>query len=437
MNNKTLWPKAPYAWFFTSVLLFAYIISFIDRQMINFLVGPIKEDMGLSDLWISAIQGWAFVLSYIFLSIPLGRLVDKINRVKVLIGGIVIWSIATATFGLSKNSYQLILSRSIVGAGEAALTPASWSIISDLFPAERRSFPMSIYLMGPYIGGGFAYLFGAEISEIYTEPIMLFNSYQILPWQLIFLIIAIPGLLLGLFMFTLKDPERREVVKNDQVAEENIGQVFKYVWSNFSVYFPLLMGSALIVILLYGVQSWGIEFLTRVHSWERAEAGRKFGLMMLISGSIGVISGPILEKYLNKLKVNAATLIVCLISAIALTILGPYTFLILSSNMVISGLFLIMFFITLPLALFATSLQNVSPNQYRGVVSGIYVFTANIFGLGLGPMLVAFFTDIVFKNEMAIHLSMTSIFLICGPLSILIFYFGRKPFTKALTMKIS
>ncbi|MEC7831090.1 MAG: MFS transporter, partial [Pseudomonadota bacterium] len=117
MNNKTLWPKAPYAWFFTSVLLFAYIISFIDRQMINFLVGPIKEDMGLSDLWISAIQGWAFVLSYIFLSIPLGRLVDKINRVKVLIGGIVIWSIATATFGLSKNSYQLILSRSIVGAG--------------------------------------------------------------------------------------------------------------------------------------------------------------------------------------------------------------------------------------------------------------------------------------------------------------------------------
>ena len=135
------------------------------------------------------------------------------------------------------------------------------------------------------------------------------------------------------------------MVKNDQVAEENIGQVFKYVWSNFSVYFPLLMGSALIVILLYGVQSWGIEFLTRVHSWERAEAGRKFGLMMLISGSIGVISGPILEKYLNKLKVNAATLIVCLISAIALTILGPYTFLILGSNMVISGLFLIMFFV--------------------------------------------------------------------------------------------
>ncbi len=145
--NQTVWPKKSYAWFFTSILLFAYIISFIDRQMINYLVVPIKEDMGLTDFEISFIQGWGFVLAYIFFSIPFGRIVDKVNRVKVLIGGIVIWSFATAACGFSKNAFHLVLSRSGVGAGEAALTPASWSIISDLFPVERRSFPMSIYLM--------------------------------------------------------------------------------------------------------------------------------------------------------------------------------------------------------------------------------------------------------------------------------------------------
>ena len=435
--NQTVWPKKSYAWFFTSILLFAYIISFIDRQMINYLVVPIKEDMGLTDFEISFIQGWGFVLAYIFFSIPFGRIVDKVNRVRVLIGGIVIWSVATAACGFSKNALHLVLSRSGVGAGEAALTPASWSIISDLFPVERRSFPMSIYLMGPYIGQGLSLLFGAQILRMYNEPVEIISGILIQPWQIIFLIIAVPGLILGLFMFILKDPERKEVLEVEDKEKDSIGQVFSYVRKNMAVYFPLLMGSALIVVLLYGVQSWVPTFLHRIHGWEHTRIGDQYGLVTLFAGSIGVISGPVLERYLTKLNVNAATLIVCLISAISLTILGPITFLFLSSELVLVGIFMVSFFITLPLALFATSLQNVSPNQYRGVVSGIYVFTANIFGYGLGPMFVAFFTDKVFKNEMAIDLSMTTMFLVCGPLSILIFYFGRKPFAEALVMKSS
>ena len=325
--NQTVWPKKSYAWFFTSILLFAYIISFIDRQMINYLVVPIKEDMGLTDFEISFIQGWGFVLAYIFFSIPFGRIVDKVNRVKVLIGGIVIWSFATAACGFSKNAFHLVLSRSGVGAGEAALTPASWSIISDLFPVERRSFPMSIYLMGPYIGQGLSLLFGAQILRMYNEPVEIISGILIQPWQIIFLIIAVPGLILGLFMFILKDPERKEVLEVEDKEKDNIGQVFSYVRKNMVVYFPLLMGSALIVVLLYGVQSWVPTFLHRIHGWEHTRIGDQYGLVTLFAGSIGVISGPVLERYLTKLNVNAATLIVCLISAVSLTILGPITFL--------------------------------------------------------------------------------------------------------------
>ena len=437
MNDKTFWPKAPYAWFFTSILLLAYIISFIDRQMINYLVVPIKEDMGLTDFEISFIQGWGFVLAYIFFSIPFGRIVDKVNRVRVLIGGIIIWSVATAACGFSKNAWQLVLSRSGVGAGEAALTPASWSIISDLFPVERRSFPMSIYLMGPYIGQGLSLLFGAQILRIYNEPVTLLESIIIQPWQIIFLIIAVPGVILGLFMFALKDPERKEVLTSDKEEKNSVKEVFSYVIENIGAYMPLLIGSAFIVVLLYGVQSWVPTFLHRIHGWEHTRIGDQYGLVALFSGSLGVISGPIVEKYLTKLNYNAATIIVCIITAVALTIFGPITFLSLSSDIVLIGIFITSFFITLPLALFATSLQNITPNQYRGVVSGLYVFTVNITGYGLGPMVVAFFTDKVFKSEMAIDLSMATIFLICGPISFFIFYFGRKPFAKALVMKSS
>ena len=435
--NQTVWPKKSYAWFFTSILLIAYIISLIDRQMINYLVVPIKEDMGLTDFEISFIQGWGFVLAYVIFSIPFGRIVDKVNRVRVLIGGIVIWSVATAACGFSKNSWQLVLSRSGVGAGEAALTPASWSIISDLFPVEKRSFPMSIYLMGPYIGQGLSLLFGAQILRIYNEPVTLFESIIVQPWQIIFLIIAVPGVILGLFMFALRDPERKEVLVSEEGDKDSIQEVFSYVIKNIGAYMPLLIGSAFIVVLLYGVQSWVPTFLHRIHGWEHTRIGDQYGLVALFAGSLGVISGPMVEKYLTKLNFNAATIVVCIITAIALTIIGPITFLSLSSDVVLIGIFVTSFFITLPLALFATSLQNITPNQYRGVVSGLYVFTVNITGYGLGPMAVAFFTDKVFKSEMAIDLSMATMFLICGPISFLIFYFGRKPFAKALVLKSS
>ena len=181
-----------------------------------------------------------------------------------------------------------------------------------------------------------------------------------------------------------------------------------------------------IIFLLYGVQSWVPTFLHRIHGWEHTRIGDQYGLVALFAGSLGVVSGPVIEKYLTKLNVNAATIVVCIVTAIALTIIGPITFLSLSSSTVLIGIFITSFFITLPLALFATSLQNITPNQYRGVVSGLYVFTVNITGYGLGPMVVAFFTDKVFKNEMAIDLSMATIFLICGPISFLIFYFGTQ-----------
>ena len=405
--------------------------------MINYLVVPIKEDMGLTDFEISFIQGWGFVLAYVIFSIPFGRIVDKVNRVRVLIGGIVIWSVATAACGFSKNSWQLVLSRSGVGAGEAALTPASWSIISDLFPVERRSFPMSIYLMGPYIGQGLSLLFGAQILRIYNEPVTLLESIIIQPWQIIFLIIAVPGIILGLFMFTLKDPERKEGLTGDREENESIKEVFSYVIKNIGAYMPLLVGSAFIIVLLYGLQSWVPTFLHRIHGWEHTRIGDQYGLVALFAGSLGVISGPVFERYLTKLNFNPPIIILCIITSVALTIFGPITFLALNSEVVLIGIFITSFFITFPLALFATSLQNITPNQYRGVVSGLYVFTVNIVGYGLGPMVVAFFTDKVFKSEMAIDLSMATMFLICGPISFFIFYFGRKPFSRALATKSS
>ena len=152
MSDQSLWPNKKYAWFLTTILLITYTVSFIDRAMINLLIDPIRDDLALSDIQMGQILGPGFMISYILFSLPVGRMVDKFNRIAVLIGGILLWSIATAAHGFSSDYYSLFVSRSGVGAGEAAVTPASWSIIADLFRPEERAFPMSFYLMGPYIG---------------------------------------------------------------------------------------------------------------------------------------------------------------------------------------------------------------------------------------------------------------------------------------------
>ena len=138
------WPSPRYGWYVTFMLLLAFTFSFVDRQVLNLLVQPIQQDLGISDTQISLLQGLAFVLTYVGLSVPIGRMVDRFNRVAIMIGGVVVWSATTVACGLSRTYEQLFAARLGVGAGEAALTPAAWSVLSDYFPpvgSSRRPSP--------------------------------------------------------------------------------------------------------------------------------------------------------------------------------------------------------------------------------------------------------------------------------------------------------
>ena len=159
------WPSARKGWYATFILTLAFTFSFVDRQALNLLVDPIKADLDLSDTRISFLQGLAFALPYIAMSVPIGRLVDKINRIAVLIGGVVVWTLATFTCGLANSYNQLMMARMFVGAGEASLTPAAYSMLADFFPADKLARPVSVFLMGPYIGGGLAMIGGASVID--------------------------------------------------------------------------------------------------------------------------------------------------------------------------------------------------------------------------------------------------------------------------------
>jgi MFS family permease len=285
--------------------------------------------------------------------------------------------------------------------------------------------------MGPYIGQGLALLFGGLVIQLYTDPIV-FLGFTLQPWQMIFILIAIPGFILSFGLAFLTDPVRKGIINKEKQHEESFVDVIKYIRSKFSAYFTLMIAASFIVVLLYTFQAWVPTYISRIHGWDLSRVGYLFGIVTLVSGSLGVLSGPVVEKFLERRNIKNPTHSVFLISSSAVAVIPAFTFLFVNEQFVLPGMFIISFFITLPMACFASGLQKMTPQNYRGSVSGLYVFIMNIVGLSLGPTVVPFFTSVIFENDMSINVALSNTFLIFGPLSFLIFFFGRKSLNREL-----
>ena len=194
-----------------AVLTLAYIVSFIDRQILSLMVDPIRNDLGIGEKQMSLLMGATFAVFYTFFGIPLGRLADRRSRRGLISAGIALWSLMTAGCGLTKRFWQLALMRMGVGVGEASLSPAAYSLISDYFRPALRSTAMSVYSMGIYLGSGLALILGGFVIG-YTagqEHAVLPWVGTVRPWQQVFLLVGLPGLLVALLLLTIREPERK------------------------------------------------------------------------------------------------------------------------------------------------------------------------------------------------------------------------------------
>ena len=162
-------PSPVYAWYMTLLLMLLYMFSFLDRTIIVLLIEPIKRDLLLNDTQISLLYGLAFAVFYTFLGIPIARLADSKSRRSIIAVGVLFWSAMTVACGLAKSFGDLFAARIGVGAGEAALSPAAYSLISDSFPEEKRAKAMSVYTMGLYLGVGLAMLLGGQVIEFFDN----------------------------------------------------------------------------------------------------------------------------------------------------------------------------------------------------------------------------------------------------------------------------
>ncbi len=438
--EETPYPGAGYAWYVVGALTFVYIFSFIDRQILALLVRPIRRDLGISDTQISLLSGFTFALFYTFFGIPLGRLADFKSRRTIIAAGFAVWSMFTAGCGVARNYAQMLMMRIGVGIGEAALSPAAYSIITDYFPPKRRATALSVYSMGIYIGSGIAYIVGGIVAGIAAkqEEWILPIVGATRPWQVVFFIVGLPGVFLALLMYTVKEPLRRgmRLAKTadgkTQVAQTPLSEVIAYLRENRKTFLCHNVGFALLSFSSYGSSQWIPTFFIRNHGWTEATAGQVYGWIVAIASTLGIVAGGRLADWMAERGYRDATMRVGLIVSLAWFPSGMIYPLVSDATLAAWLLVPSAFFASAPFGVAPAAIQQMMPNSMRGQASAIYLFVVNLIGLGLGPMAVAMTTDYIFQDDNAVRYSLLLVATLAHVVAALLLWAGIKPFQRSL-----
>jgi len=429
-NNNNGYPSSAVAWSTVAILMVAYVLSFIDRQILNLLVGPIRRDLAISDTQMSLLMGLSFALFYTLCGIPLGRMADSRSRRGLITVGVLIWSAMTAACGLARQYWQFLLFRVGVGVGEAALSPAAYSLIADSFPAQRRATAISVYSMGIYLGSGLAFLLGGLVIKFASAQgdvhLPLFGEVR--PWQLIFLLLGAAGVLFTLLMLAVKEPQRHGVGAGVEVPMREVGA---YLRANRRTVICHNFGFACISFASYGSGAWVPTFFVRTYGWDAGHVGVVYGSIVAVFGCLGIVfGGRLADRWAKRGRTDANMRVGLLAACLALPL--SVTFPLLDdANLVALLMAPTVFCLSMPFGVAPAAIQEIMPNSMRGQASAIYLFVVTLFGLGVGPTAVALVTDFVFHDDMALRYSLlivTSLALLGG---VLLLGMGLKPYRQS------
>jgi len=417
-----------YSWYIVFLCMVAYIFSFVDRQVIALLVQPIRADLQISDTGFSLLQGLAFAIFYALMGLPIARLADTRSRPLIIATGIFVWSIATAVCGAAKNFWQLFAARMGVGVGEAALSPAAYSMITDSFPKSRLGLALGIYSIGSFIGAGLAFLIGGAAIEWVNRfgEINLPLIGIVKPWQMTFFIVGLPGVVIAaLFFLTVRDPERKGVMAAGN-SGYSIREVLRYIRQHLKTFSAHYLGFGFLALSLFALLSWAPAYFIRRFGLSPKEVGVYLGAIVMIGNTTGVLSSGWLVDYFTRKGYSDAAFrsgivggLGVIIPAALFSSTGE-----LHTTILIFGL--AMFFSSFPMATSAAALQVMAPNQMRAQATALFFVFMNLLGTTGGSSLVALSTDYLFRDDMAVGYSMSLITAAAGLIGAAILASGLK-----------
>ena len=377
-NNPYASTKAAY--YALGILTIVYSINFIDRQLLSILQESIKADLMLSDAQLGLLTGFAFAVFYTFAGLPIASLADRSNRRNIVAISLTIWSGMTAISGLAQNYWQLLAARIGVGIGEAGGSPPSHSMISDIFPPEKRASAIGFYSTGISIGILFGFLFGGWLNEFFG-------------WRVAFFVVGIPGVLLALVLYLTVPEPVRGLAENKASSVDNPSMmtVFKVLLSRRSFLF-MALGAAMNAFAGYSTANWVASFMIRTHQMPTGELGTWLALIIGLGGAIGVFGSGVLADNLGKKDKRWYMWVPVYAAAISV----PFQI----ATYWVDGPYAALMCMTIPsilanayLGATIASVHGMVGLRMRAVSSALLFFILNIIGLGMGPTTVGLVSD--------------------------------------------
>ena len=385
-------PRSAYVVF---IFFLCFVFSYIDRQIVSILVQPLKLALHLSDAQIGLLQGMAFTVCYATAGVFVARLVDRSNRVRLIAVCVAIWAISTAMCATAHSFAELLIWRAGTAISEAGLSPAALSIFSDLFVPRKVSRATSVFMLGPYIGGGIALLGGGALLDwtAGSSPLQALAASSLAPWQLAFVVVGLPGLLLAaLVVVTIREPSRRsEAGEDDDIP--NMKAVLREITVTHRFCIPYCLGYTALILFFYAYSAWFPTLLIRTFGLAPGEVGRMAGPAYMLGGVAGVVSAGMLVRRATDTGALEKALRVATFAAFALipvALAAPLSK-VLSAALIAYGL--CAFTASIVMALAPVPVQLALPNRMRGRAIAILVFLTNTVAGGLGPLAVGAIAD--------------------------------------------
>lgn len=423
-------PSLARAWYSVGVLFAVYILSFVDRQMVNLLVEPIRADLHVSDTQISLLQGFAFAVFYTFMGLPIAWIADNYRRPAIIGLGLFLWSMMTALCGTARSFTTLFIARIGVGVGEATLSPAALSFIADAFPRDKVVRAVGVFASAQSVGGGIALIVGGAVIASVSGPGHLDFALPLVgilkPWQMAFMIVGLAGLPFLLLVATLRDPPRAAVT----AEKSDTGAFLAHLGRTCGFLVCVLGAEVLTTISGYSSQSWFAVLFVRVHGLSIAQAGLIVGSSIAVFGTVGLLLAARISEMLARRGRRDGIMLVMSFGALGIAI-GNLVLAQGSLPAAIVGM-MIMVGSNASAAIVPATLQLTTPGRLRARIMAFMLFILNLLGLGLGPTIVALTTDYVFHDPKAVGSSVAVVGTICGLLAAVLFRLGCRPYLNAL-----
>ncbi|PTB22292.1 MFS transporter [Trinickia symbiotica] len=398
------------------VLLFfiCFAFSYLDRQIVSILVQPIKQSLALTDTQIGLLQGLSFTMCYATAGVFVARLVDRTNRAKLIAACIAIWAISTTACGFASSFSELLAARAGTAIAEAALSPAALSIFSDIFTPRRVARASSVFMLGPYVGGGVA-LFGGGmlLSAAHSGNSAWLAAHGIEPWQAVFIAVGLPGLLLAtLVAFTVREPVRLETLDHETKAEDVVPSLRDVILELFvrnRFCLPYFAAYVALIAVFYSHSAWFPTLLMRHFHLEPRAVGQMAAPAYMIGGTLGIACAGMLatcvtdESTLRRVLGFSAGAVATLVpAAIAMPLVADSTV-----AVVLYGT--CAFAASIAMGLAPVPLQIAVPNRMRGRSLALLVFMTNAVSGGVGPLAVGYLNEHLrhTDNSLGVALALT------------------------------